>query len=217
VVIAFYIFLSFLFPFLWIFYFNKKDKNPEPFLWLVFAFFLGIISAIISFYFQKNLAIFLIENWSRYLIFALIEEFFKFFLIWLFIFPQKVIDEPIDAMIYMMFSALGFAFSENLFIALNKNTMYVIPTLVYRFFGANFLHILASSLIGYGYAFSMKTRRLFPLIASFTAGTFLHFLYNYIIISLTAGFILILPILWTSFLVVLSELNYLAQNGRGKA
>jgi uncharacterized membrane protein len=63
----------------------------------------------------------------------------------------------------------------------------------------------------------MKTRRLFPLIASFTAGTFLHFLYNYIIISLTDGFILILPILWTSFLVVLSELNYLAQNGRGKA
>ena len=212
-VIAFYIFLSFLFPFLWIFYFYKKDKHPEPIFWLIIAFLLGISSAFISYYFQKNTVHFLKDDWQRYLIFAFIEEFFKFFLIWLFIFPQKVFDKPIDAMIYMMFSALGFAFFENLVLALGPKTSNVFATLFYRFFGANLLHILASSLIGYGYAFFVKTRRIFPFALSFLSGTLLHFLYNYFIISLTPGFILVLPILWAVFLVVLSELNYLAQNG----
>jgi RsiW-degrading membrane proteinase PrsW (M82 family) len=212
VVIAFYIFLSFFFPFLWIFYFYKKDKHPEPVFWLFTACLLGVFSAIISYYFQKNLDLFFSENWIRYLLFALIEEFFKFFLILLFIFPQKVFDEPIDAMIYMMFSALGFAFFENFFLILNKKTINIVSTLFFRFFGANLLHILASSLIGYGYAFFIKTRRIFPFAISFLSGTLLHFLYNYLIISLTPGFILVLPILWAVFMVVLSELNYLAQN-----
>jgi RsiW-degrading membrane proteinase PrsW (M82 family) len=211
VVIALYIFLSFLLPFLWILYFYKKDKHPEPIFWLIIASLLGIYSAIISYYFEKN--VFLEEKWSRYLLFALIEEFFKFFVIWLFIFPQKVFDEHIDAMIYMMFSALGFAFFENFFLVLNTKTINIVSTLIFRFLGANLLHILASSLIGYGYAFFMKTRRIFPFALSFFSGTFLHFLYNYIIIILPSGFILVLPILWAVFLVVLSELNYLAQNG----
>ena len=198
---------------MWIFYFYKKDKHPEPVFWLFVAFLLGISSAIISYYFQKNLDLFLTESWQRYLLFALIEEFFKFFVILLFIFPQKVFDEPVDAMIYMMFSALGFAFFENLFLVFSPKTINIVSTLFFRFFGANLLHILASSLIGYGYAFLVKTRRIFPLIVSFFSGTFLHFLYNYIIISLPPGFILVLPILWAVFLVVLSELNYLSQNG----
>jgi len=213
VAIAFYAFLSFLLPFLWILYFYKKDKHPEPFFWLFLAFTLGIASALISYYAQENIhALFINNDFLRILIFSLIEEFFKFFLIWLLIFPQKVFDEPVDAMIYMMFSALGFAFFENLFLVLRAKTISVIPVLTYRFFGANLLHILASSLIGYGYAFLVKTKRIFPFIISFLSGTLLHFLYNYLIISLPPGFILVLPILWATFLVVLSELNYLAKN-----
>jgi RsiW-degrading membrane proteinase PrsW (M82 family) len=210
VVIAFYIFLSFLFPFLWIFYFYKKDKHPEPIFWLIITFFLGIFSAIISYYFEKN--IFLEEKWLRYILFAFIEEIFKFLLVWVFIFPQKIFDEPIDAMIYMMFSALGFAFFENLILAINPEVQYPVLILIFRFFGANLLHILSSSLIGYGYAFFIKTRRYFPFALSVLSGIILHFLYNYIIISLPSGFILVLSILWISFLVVLSELNYLTKN-----
>jgi len=148
----------------------------------------------------------------RFFLFALIEEIFKFFFVWFFIFHQKVFDEPIDAMIYMMFSALGFAFFENLILTLNSKIQHTFLILIFRFFGANLLHILASSLVGYGYAFFVKTRRILPFVVSFFSGTFLHFLYNYLIISLPPGFILSLPILWAVFLVVLNELNYLAQN-----
>jgi RsiW-degrading membrane proteinase PrsW (M82 family) len=112
-----------------------------------------------------------------------------------------------------MFSALGFAFFENLFLVLSPKTINIVSTLFSRFFGANLLHILASSLIGYGYAFFVKTRRIFPFAFSFFSGIILHFLYNYLIIILPPGFILVLPILWTVFLVVLSEINYLAKNG----
>lgn len=212
-VIIFYFFLSFIFPFLWVFYFYKKDKHPEPFLGLFFAFFLGIASAIISYFFQDLASDFLIDRFYRFLVFAFIEEFLKFFLIWLLIFPQKIFDEPVDAMIYMMFSALGFAFLENAFFVFRSVDFDIFLTLIFRFFGANLLHVLASSLIGYGYAFSIKTRRILPFLISFFSGTLLHFIYNYLIISLLPGFILVLPILWTTFLVVLNEVNYLIKNG----
>jgi len=181
-------------------------------LWLFFAFFLGIVSAIISYFFQDLASPFLIDRFYRFLVFAFIEEFLKFFLIWFLIFPQKIFDEPVDAMIYMMFSALGFAFLENAVFVLRPGEFGILPTLIFRFFGANLLHILASSLIGYGYAFLVKTRRILPFLISFLAGTLLHFIYNYFIISLPPGFILVLPILWATFLVVLNEIDYLVKN-----
>jgi RsiW-degrading membrane proteinase PrsW (M82 family) len=221
VVIAFYIFLSFLLPFLWIFYFYKKDKHPEPISYLTITFLLGIYAALISYYFEKNVASFLTDDWKRYLVFAFIEEFFKFFVVWFFIFSQKVFDETIDAMIYMMFSALGFAFSENFVLAIKPEILYPVVILIFRFFGANLLHILASSLIGFGYVMSILTRRIYPFCLSFLSGFFLHFLYNYIIIQsliIRANdpdfflFMTIPGILWLTFLVVLSELKYLTNN-----
>jgi len=214
VVTFFYFFLSLFLPFIWIFYFYKKDKHPEPPLWLLFAFLLGILSAFFSYYLQKlSFQFFDSKNFWGMLLAVSIEEFFKFFLILLFIYPQKVFDEPIDAMIYMMFSALGFAFAENVAILLqNLQNPDIFSILFLRFLGANLLHILVSSLIGYGYAFWVMTRIFLVFAISFIAGIFLHFVYNYFIIYLS--FLWVLPILWTVFMVVLSELNYLAYNGR---
>jgi len=214
VVTFFYFFLSFFLPFIWIFYFYKKDKHPEPPLWLLFAFLLGILSACFSYYLQKFSFQFVDpKNFWGMLFSVSIEEFFKFFLILLFIYPKKVFDEPIDAMIYMMFSAFGFAVTENIAILLNSTpTSELLTILFLRFLGANLLHILASSLIGYGYAIWISLRRPLVFIISFIAGISLHFIYNYFIINLMYFFII--PILWTAFTVVLSELNYLAYNGR---
>ncbi|GIW67232.1 MAG: hypothetical protein KatS3mg096_100 [Candidatus Parcubacteria bacterium] len=215
--IVYHSFLSLFLPFIWIFYFYKKDRHPEPKIWLFLAFLLGIISAFLAYYVEGLLNPFVSENkFLKFLLFSFIEEFFKFILIWFFIFPQKIFDEPIDAMIYMMFAAWGFAFLENFVLITKPSSLAIyspVSILFLRFLGANLLHILASALIGYGYAFLIKTRRIFPFVFSFATGSFLHFFYNYLIISLPPGFILVLPILWTAFLVVLSKLNYLAENG----
>ena len=215
--VIYYSFLSFFLPFIWIWYFSRKDKHPESKFWLFMAFILGIIAAVLAYYTEDWLHPFVSENrFLKFLIFAFVEEFLKFILIWFFIFPQKVFDESIDAMIYMMFAAWGFASLENLALIIKPPELITFgPGLIlfFRFLGANLLHILASALIGYGYAYMIKTRRIFPFVFSLLAGTSLHFLYNYLIISLPPGFVLVLPILWLTVLVVLNELNYLAENG----
>lgn len=203
-----YLILSFALPALWIFYFLKKDKHPEPFPWLLFAFILGIVAAFFSFFAEDIFTFLGTDKPAFFLVSALIEEFFKFLFIWLFIFPKRVFDEPVDAMIYMMVSALGFVSIENLIYILSlKEGHFLI--LFGRFLGANFLHILSSALIGYGYGYLKKTKNHLLFLLSFLAGWILHFIYNFVIISQAIGFILILPVLWSVFLLVLSELDYL--------
>lgn len=201
------IILSFVLPALWIFYFLRKDKHPEPIAWLFFAFVLGAPAVFLSYLTEDLFSLLITKNFYFYLATALIEEFFKFLVVWVFIFPQRVVDEPIDAMIYMMVTALGFASTENIFY-LKRAVTAEIWIIIFRFLGANFLHILASGLIGYGYGYFMKTRRTLPLAISFLSGVILHFLYNFVIIQ-AVTFILIFPILWSTFLIVLSELDYL--------
>ena len=199
--------LSFLLPLIWIFYFLKKDKHPEPILWLFFAFILGIVAAFLSYLVEDIAHSFNLNKSALFILSAFVEEFFKFLVVWSLIFPHRVFDEPVDAMVYMMVSALGFSSIEN-FLYLQKNNEFLL--IFGRFLGANFLHILASGLIGYGYGYLWKTKRILPFVVSFLGATALHFLYNFVIISKVIGFILILPVLWSIFLLVLSELEYLA-------
>jgi len=90
---------------------------------------------------------------------ALTEEVFKFFAAWLAVGRRKELDEPIDAMIYMIAAALGLATIENFFIlsdlmsaggivAVNELSSII----VLRFVGATFLHAIASGLVGYYWA-----------------------------------------------------------------
>jgi len=214
VIFFFYFLLAFLLPFLWIIYFYKKDKHPENYWWLFLAFILGIIAGSLSYFFEKLIYPYIFQNFIiKSFLFALIEEFFKFFLIFLIIFSQKkIFDEYIDAMIYMSFSALGFAFLENLILVMKLDHIEILPILFLRFISANLLHILVSSLIGFGYAISLKFKKylLFPII--FIIASFLHFIYNYFIIKITFGFIFILIILFLLFMVVIKEFDYLNQN-----
>jgi RsiW-degrading membrane proteinase PrsW (M82 family) len=212
VVTVFNLILAFFLPFIWVIYLFKKDPHPEPFFWLFIAFFLGIISAFLSLYSQKLLEDYFfkeINNWYYFLA-ALIEEFLKFILIRIFIIPRKVFDEPIDAMIYMIFVAFGFAFIENIGVILkfDKNILFII--LFLRFLGANLLHILTSSLIGFGYSLSLNLRNFLVFTIFFLTATFLHFLYNLFILNLEFGILQITPILWFFFFVVIYQLNYLS-------
>ncbi len=209
--LIFYFFLSFLFPFIWVFYLFKKDRHPEPFSWLFLAFLLGIIAAFLSLFSQKFLENFHFpdKNYLYYFIAVFLEELFKFLLIRIFIFSRKVFDEPIDAMIYMVFSAFGFAFIENFGVVLSYDKDLILSILFFRFLGANLLHILASSLIGFGYALSIQKTNFFVFLSFLLLGTILHFIYNLFIIKISLGFLVILPILGIFFLVVLHEINFL--------
>lgn len=212
---------SFSLPLIWAYYFYKKDCHPEPISYLVFAFFLGIVAVFLSAFFQGLLFDLLKidinspnSNPLFLLIAVVIEEFFKFFVVFLLIFPLKIFDEPVDAMIYMIFSAFGFAFVENLFylIGLEKQSQINFNPLLLvflRFLSPNFLHIVASALIGFGYAYMTQTRNFLVFLISFLGASFLHFIHNYFIIKFVVGIHLIIPVLWGVFLIVLSEIHLL--------
>jgi len=112
----------------WLIFYLREDVNPEPKKLIIGAFILGSLSTLPSLFFEilliHALSFFqLSQNLFNFLKFflgvALVEEFFKFFVVFIFLFDHPEFNEPVDGMIYMITSALGFAAAENLLIALS--------------------------------------------------------------------------------------------------
>lgn len=153
---------------------------------------------------------------------AFVEEFFKFFTVWFLFSRYKTFKDPSDAMIYLSASGLGFAIIEtiaNILKYINENPIiqlipddkvlsFGILLIFLRFFGANLLHIIASSIIGYGFAMYRITRRILPFFLSFLSASLLHFIFNFVII-IGNNALLALPILWGPLFVVISDIKIL--------
>lgn len=215
----------------WLEFLLKEDPHPEPRLFIFLAVVLGALSAILSYYVEHKVFLFTNDfNYLYYLLSAFVEEFLKFLIIFIFIFQTRYFDEPIDAMIYMGFSAIGFSFLEtfaylcgafveltgfkNIYvdiIGFTNKYVYITALSLLRFLGANFLHLLASVMIGFGYAISIKVRRVFPFVFSFICSSFLHFLYNLFIIKDDIR-LYIFPVLWAVFFIILIQFNILKIN-----
>ena len=212
----FYLFFFSFAPVLyWFWFILKEDPHPEPKVFTALAFIFGGIAVFASYWAESGLVSLGITSDKAaaqyFSLSAFIEEFFKFIFIALFIFRSRAFNEPVDAMVYMGFSALGFAFFEN-FLGLvgtkelSFGSVFVVAVL--RSLGANFLHILASVLIGFGYVYAKICRRIFPFVFSFAIATVLHFIYNLFIMQ-SDIFFFVFPILWAVFFAVLKEFNFI--------
>jgi RsiW-degrading membrane proteinase PrsW (M82 family) len=179
----------FLFAFLpsiiWLIFFLKEDRHPEPKRLLFLVFCAGALASVpvllLQFGFQK----FVGEPLHAFLIMifglALIEEVFKFFAAYVSVRKEPAFDEPVDAMIYAVVAALGFATVENLFIMGDKmqlltvnNLILSVSTLGFRFIGATLLHTLASAFAGYYWA-----RK--KIILGLGVATLSHFVFNWLV------------------------------------
>lgn len=109
---------------LWLWYFYRKDRHdPEP-LHLVAAAFAGgacviapaiALEAPLEFFWQHivpDRQLFTLLNFFANV--ALVEEGLKFLVVYLYLFPHRDFDEPVDGVIYASATALGFATVENL-------------------------------------------------------------------------------------------------------
>ena len=144
---------------------------------------------------------------------ALIEEFFKFTAAFWVANENPEFNEPIDAMIYSITAALGFATIENILIIGNifysENSALLttaFSTAALRFIGATLLHTLASGLTGYYWAVGILKKSLLKNIGYglFLAGL-VHSIFNYLILkSQSANFIIpsLFLILGTIFVLV---------------
>jgi RsiW-degrading membrane proteinase PrsW (M82 family) len=196
-----------------LFFYLRKDSHPESNKMILTVFFYGMAAAVIAAVIEiiaDKIATYSVINirvHSNYfpiiifilyhiLVIGLVEELAKFFVVKQKVIKNKEFDEPLDAMLYMIIAALGFAALENL--------LYLYPVLVpnsglilkdaalvagFRFIGATFLHALASGVVGFFLAYSIcfPKKKWLLLITGIIIASVLHGLFNISIIGLGAA------------------------------
>lgn len=187
----------------WLWFWLKEDaKRPEPLGLIVLSFFAGIIGVVVTYPIQKLFYALVqdiapsVPSWlvsSTVIIFCLagIEEFIKFGAARLVALRTKYFDEPIDAMIYLITVALGFAAMENfsylLKILENGDVWGAAVNAQLRFIGATLLHVTSSAIIGVAIALSYyyrrKERKMRYLAVGLLTATTLHTVFNLSIIK----------------------------------
>lgn len=194
--------LGFLPSLLWLLFWIKEDDHPEPKKEIVIVFLAGMASVIFAVFLEKN--IFSLNSFLRRVFeygtpsfqlinivgFALIEELAKTAAAYATALRSKFFDEPVDAMVYMITAALGFAALENVFFvaeSLKTGLDQSIIVSAFRFINASLLHVSTSAIIGAGLAFSFfhPERRHRELALGIFAATLLHIAYNFFIIKST--------------------------------
>ena len=197
---VFILVLSLLPGIAWLFFYLQEDVHPEPKRLLALVFAGGAASALFAYVLQEQLNVALVglgvHSYSvvSLVLLAFIEEFVKFAATWLAIHRNAEFDEPVDAMIYMVVAALGFATVENLG-ALTRlfddagvlgtaSLGRAFETTSLRFVGATLLHTLSSALIGYYWAKSIRTFNTERhLVFGVLAASVLHAAFNYLILA----------------------------------
>lgn len=184
---------AFLPSILWLIFFLREDIHPEPKKLIAYTFCAGALISVPVLALQLVFKKFVAGPLDAFLLLifglALIEEIFKFLSAYWSVRKEPAFDEPVDAMIYAIVAALGFATIENLFIMSDKinylslmNVFSSMSTLGFRFIGATLLHGLSSAFAGYYWAIGKKTGNLkSKIVIGIGIATLIHFIFNYLI------------------------------------
>jgi len=200
-----YIILGLLPSTIWLLFYLRKDKHPESNSMVLKIFFWGMIIGPIAVVLElftrwllhpATLADFINSfrnaSGANYaiinVIFAapLIEEGLKYAVVKFRVLKNSEFDEPLDAMLYMIIAALGFAAIENLLLVFQKplpSLQNVLGLVALRFVSATFLHALSSGLLGYWLARSIRepNRKFRLLLTGFFFAISFHVAYNFLV------------------------------------
>ena len=219
-----YIFLTFLPPILWLLFYLHEDRRPEPKMLLVFTFVGGMASAVIAIFAEYFLLddkgifpwLFGVTMAANPLFFffviAIVEEYVKYLPFKFLIAGRNEFDEPVDAMIYMMTAAMGFAALENALFAIplfRESFFSGLEIMTSRFLGANLLHALSSAIVGFFIAKSfLSPRRHHFIAAGIVVAGVLHMTFNYLILESRA---FPLGVMYLFFLLLLMTIMVLVE------
>jgi protease PrsW len=194
-----YLIFALLPTLIWLVFYFKKDLHPEPRKMILRVFFLGVLAACFAGIFEtfifrvitgQSILLLTIES---LLLVAIIEEVAKFLVVRLYVFSSPELDEPLDVMLYMVVSALGFAALENLVLFFSMANPYAIglefKIALFRFIGAVFLHTLTSGALGFfiAMAFYSARHKILLIFSGFFIAIATHAFYN-IAITEFSGF-----------------------------
>ncbi|MBI2674199.1 MAG: PrsW family intramembrane metalloprotease [Candidatus Yanofskybacteria bacterium] len=204
----------------WLSFYLKKDCHPEPKSLLVKAFLMGIIISPLAVllqlgfsegarYFFDKVPDFLQQGAPAFFLWSsFVEEFLKFFAIYLVVVRSPAFDEPVDAMIYMITAALGFAAIENVLVMfglISGGIGTALNTLALRFVGATLLHALASGLMGYFLAMSwfFREHKKKLLMFGLAIATLFHAAFNMLISFAQESTNPVIGLVYTTFLLII--------------
>jgi protease PrsW len=196
---------------LWLWFWLREDrKRPEPRGLIFLAFIMGMVAVPLVIPVQRWVTTdFVNISFLTIVLWAMFEEVFKYIASYIVALRRKANDDPIDPMIYLITTALGFAALENtLFLISAISEGGFVESLItgnMRFIGATLLHTVSSATIGLFMAFSFYksklTKRVYLFIGIVLA-VVLHTLFNFFIMNLTGvGIFWVFGLVW--ILVVL--------------
>src|SRR3989344_2616941 len=179
---------------IWLFVYLRKDCHPEPKYLVIKTFLMGIIISPLAIIFQLLFVKTIASTFPSlngqspafFLWAAFVEEVVKLYAIrWLILYDPEF-DEPVDAMIYMITAALGFAAMENILVmfqVLPDCTVIecqAIGVWLLRFAGATLLHALSSAIVGYfiGIAWFYLHHQNKLIYIGLAVATIFHFTFN---------------------------------------
>ncbi len=181
--------------FAWMIFYLGEETHPEPKRLIAFTFVVGIAFGFFTVAIEN-----LFSGWMTGIGFAMlsllslfglaiIEETMKFTAAHFAISRNHDGSEPVDAMIYMIVAALGFATLENIgAIAGLTPQAAIIPavleTVSLRFVGATLLHALTSGVVGYYWARGIITGKIMRyVLLGLAIAAVLHTTFNYLILT----------------------------------
>lgn len=220
---------------LW-FWMHEKHDHKEPRKVIVTVFLFGMMAVFVSYILQKSVSAYILgkaasigvvdfENQIRShhlvtLIYVIIEEMTKFGAAYVIAFKTRVFDEPIDAFIYLMTAAVGFAAMENtLYLVqplLQGATLETIVTGHMRFIGSSILHVASSGAlsvcIGLSFCKSFWKREAYVWIGIAIA-CLIHLAFNvFLIIGDGSSAFLVFSSVWIVTIILILALERVKQN-----
>ncbi len=196
---------------IWLWFWLKEDAHPEPAKILTLSFIGGMLAVIVALPLQRIVYDTVADQNTSFVLWAIIEELAKFVIVYYIALSRKVTDEPVDNIIYLIVSALGFVALENaLFLVDMVHTgdfAGIIMTSNLRFMGASLLHTLSSATIGICMALSFYRSIWFKqmyLLIGIVFAILLHTSFNLFIIKQAEGSVfLVFGAVWFAIIIVM--------------
>lgn len=217
---------------LWLWFWLHEDKrSPEPKGLIAISFFAGMVVVFLVLPLEKFVTLVLpmitdgvggiatkfsllapSSETVQVILWAFIEEITIYATVLLIAFKSRYFDEPIDAVIYLITAALGFAAMENVFYVLKDivqgGALQAVLGGNLRFIGATILHTVSSGFVGIAVAFSFYKsypKKVAYVILGLILATLLHSYFNLSIIEAngTLGALLVFSWYWAAIVAII--------------
>jgi len=178
----------------WLLFYLREDGKKEPAFAVIRTFVAGALAAFAALGVQLVIRGQLsgddlgIATSDHAFLFAFTEEVAKFVAAYMAVRFTKAFDEPVDAILYPVIAALGFASVENIAVShlllSGGNLAGAFEVITLRFVGATLVHSVASGTMGYFWGRSLlRTGHGYGILIGIAAATALHGAFNILILS----------------------------------